>query len=244
MVTPAWAGPAPAGAVVDLDDTLYPQADYLAGAVAAVATAAGRLGLDRRSMADAFAASLAQGSDRGGTIDRALAALGVRPDEAAALVPALAGAFAAYAPPRLTCYPGAKEALARLRAGLPVVCLTDGNPDIQMAKLTGLGLAGGFDAIVLTDRLGGRSTRKPHPAGLWRAADLLGVSPNRLVVIGDRPDKDVAVAQACGARAIRIRQGEYAHAPDRPAAWAVTDDFPEAAAIVLEVLAGTGQRVP
>ena len=237
-VTAAWAGPAPEGAVVDLDDTLYSQADYLAGAVDAVASRAGRLGLDRRSMALAFAASLAHGSDRGGTIDRALDALGVRQDHAAAVVPALAAAFAAYAPKRLSCYPGTKDALAALRARLPVVCLTDGNPDIQMAKLAALGLTGAFDAIVMTDRLGGRSTRKPHPAGLLRAAEIVGVVPARLVVIGDRPDKDVAVARACGARAIRIRQGEYAHAPDRPEPWAGADNFPEAVAVVIDVLAG------
>ena len=45
VVTP-WTGPRPLGVVVDLDDTLYPQAEYLAGAARAVGAAAGRLGLD------------------------------------------------------------------------------------------------------------------------------------------------------------------------------------------------------
>ena len=65
----------------------------------------------------------------------------------------------------------------------------------------------------------------------------------RLLVIGDRPGKDVAVAAAVGARAIRVRQGEYADAPDAPAAWAVTGSFPDAAALALAVLTASPERV-
>ena len=64
----------------------------------------------------------------------------------------------------------------------------------------------------------------------------MGVPAARLLVIGDRPGKDVAVAAAVGARAIRIRQGEYADAPDVPQAWAVVDSFPAAADMALAVL--------
>ena len=62
--------------------------------------------------------------------------------------------------------------------------------------------------------------------------------PDRLLVIGDRPGKDVAVAATVGARAIRVRQGEYAGAPDEPRAWAVTGSFPEAADRALDALGG------
>jgi hypothetical protein len=44
------------------------------------------------------------------------------------------------------------------------------------------------------------------------------------------------VAAAVGARAIRVRQGEYATAPDEPRAWAVVDTFPAAAELALSVL--------
>jgi putative hydrolase of the HAD superfamily len=63
------------------------------------------------------------------------------------------------------------------------------------------------------------------------------VAADRLLVIGDRPSKDSAVAAAVGARAIRVRQGEHATAPDEPAAWAVTGSFPAAVAIALGALA-------
>jgi putative hydrolase of the HAD superfamily len=49
----------PLGVVVDLDDTLYPQAEYLAGAAAAVGAAAGVRGLDGAAVHAALAAELA-----------------------------------------------------------------------------------------------------------------------------------------------------------------------------------------
>lgn len=233
----------PLGVVVDLDDTLYPQAEHLAGAAAAVGATATALGLDGAAVHTALAAELAAGSDAGGTIDRALLRAGVPADDLARLVPPLVEAFTQHAPSRLEPYPGAEDALRALAAAAPLACLTDGNSTIQDAKLAATGLLPLLPVVVVTDRLGGRATRKPHPAGLLAVADRLGVPADRLLVIGDRPGKDVAVAAAVGARAIRIRQGEYASAPDEPRPWAVADSFPEAAAIALRALAAPPDRV-
>ncbi|SOE00254.1 HAD family hydrolase [Blastococcus haudaquaticus] len=231
---PPWDGAPPLGVVVDLDDTLYPQAEYLAGAAVAVGRAATRLGLDGDAVAGALAACLAAGSDAGGTIDRALLAVGVPETDLPGLVPPLVTAFTGHAPARLSPYPGVEAALRSLLAVVPVGCLTDGNPDIQAAKFAATGLEIPF--VVVTDALGGRAMRKPEPAGLTALAGRMGVPAGRLLVIGDRPGKDVAVAAAVGARAVRIRQGEYASAPDVPQAWAVVDSFPAAAALALSVL--------
>ncbi len=221
----------PAGIVVDLDDTLYPQAAYLAGAARAVGRAGAALGLDGLRLARLLRRELVAGSDTGGTIDRALLAYGAK--DPARLVRPLAEAFAGYRPRRLPLYPGAGRALAALRAAYPVVCLTDGNPVIQRAKLSATGLTGAFTAIVITDELGGRACRKPDPAGLLHAAGLLGVPAAELLVIGDRPGKDVAVAAALGARSIRVRTGEHAAAPNTPAPTAEAASLAEAAGLVL-----------
>ena len=236
MTAPGWAGPPPLGVVVDLDDTLYPQAEYLAGAATAVGAAAARLGLDGPALVAALTAELAAGSDRGGTIDRALTAVGVPAAELPELLPELVAAFTGHAPAMLPTFAAVVPALQALAGATPLACLTDGNPVIQRAKLTATGLAGLLPTVVITDELGGRAVRKPHAAGLLAVADLLGVPVGRLLVIGDRPGKDVAVAAAVGARAIRVRQGEYADAPDEPRAWAVTTSFPAAAALALAAL--------
>jgi FMN phosphatase YigB (HAD superfamily) len=232
---PGWDGPPPLGVVVDLDDTLYPQAEYLAGAAAAVGRAATGLGLDGDTVTAAFTARLAAGSDTGGTIDGALLAVGTAEADLPRFVPALVAAFTGHEPEWLTPYPGVAAALRSLSRAAPLGCLTDGNPAIQAAKLAAVGLPE-LAEVVVTDALGGRAFRKPHPAGLMTLAGRMGVPVDRLLVIGDRPGKDVAVAAAVGARAIRIRQGEYADAPDVPRAWAVVDSFPEAAELALSVL--------
>jgi len=227
----------PLGVVVDLDDTLFPQSAYLAGAAAAVADVARTRGLDRAAVHDALRAELALGSDRGGTIDRALLSVGVPVEELPAHVPSLVAAFTRYRPVRLELYPGARAALDALVATAPVACLTDGSPTIQRAKLAASGLDLLLPHVVITDALGGRELRKPHPAGLLAVAEWMGIRPHRLLVIGDRPAKDVAVAHAVGAQAIRIRQGEHAGAPDEPLAEAVVATFPDAVEVAMARLA-------
>jgi FMN phosphatase YigB (HAD superfamily) len=242
LAAPEWPGPPPLGVVVDLDDTLYPQAEHLAGAARAVGAAAAAAGLDGARVEAALAAELAAGSDAGGTIDRALLAVGVPAGRVPALVPDLVAAFLAFAPARLRPFPGVPDALADLAAVAPLACVTDGAPAGQRAKLAATGLGPLLPVLVITDELGGRAARKPRPDGLLAAAARLGVPADRLVVIGDRPGKDVAAAAAVGARAVRVRQGEYAAVPDDPPAWAVAGSFPEAAALVRPLLRLTRRR--
>ena len=226
-----------AAVTVDLDDTLFPQESWLRGAWAAVAGAAGTLGLDETAVHERLLAVAAQGSDGGRIIDRALVALGVADHELPALTPGLVAAFKAHAPHRLECYPCSATALAELRALVPLACITDGDPHVQRAKLRALGLVDSFDAVVFSDELG-REHRKPDPAPFLRAAALLGVDPAAMVHVGDRPAKDVAGAHAVGMRAIRVRSGEYAGVADGAAGgaapWRAFDD----AAGALRWLAG------
>jgi len=225
-----------AAVTVDLDDTLYPQAAFLDGAWEAVADAGCDAGIDRGRLLAALLAECARGSDRGSIIDRAVAHVGAP----AVSVPPLVAAFRTYAPPTLPPYPGALEALARLRALVPVACVTDGDPTIQRAKLGALGLERGFDAVVVSDELG-RDRRKPHPAPFLRALDLLGVEAANAVHVGDRPEKDVAGPAAAGMSAIRVRTGEYADAdvpPGCPAPLATVDDVRHAFGLITAWIAG------
>ena len=229
------------GVLVDLDDTLYPQARYLDLAWRAVAARGGERGLDPVALLAALRAEAAGGSARGGIIDRALARTGAPGTH----VPALLGAFRALDPVRLRPYPGAVRALAALRRRVPVALVTDGEVTGQRRKLAALGLDGAFDVVVLSD-LGGREHRKPHPRPFALALDGLGVAPEHAVVVGDRPDKDVAGAAAVGARAVRVGTGEYAARPDHPATWFRAATFADAVDALLPHLpagaARSGQR--
>lgn len=226
--------PRPVGFVVDLDDTLYSQADYLVAASAAVGRRSTELGHDGAAIERALAAVLRNGSDRGFTINEALDRCGVAQETE--LVARLVEAFVECRPDHLQCYPGVEDGLRTLRERGALACLTDGRPEIQRAKLTALGLNDAFDLVVITDELGGRRVRKPNPTGLVRIASEFNVSMTRLVVVGDRPDKDIVMARDCGARAVRIKQGEYADQPTLGAETTVSN-FREAvdAALALEV---------
>jgi len=63
-------------------------------------------------------------------------------------------------------------------------------------KLQALGCAELFDVVVANGEANGPPHLKPKPDGYLRAAQLLGVSPEKCLVIGDRPDADGAAAKA------------------------------------------------
>jgi putative hydrolase of the HAD superfamily len=87
---------------------------------------------------------------------------------------------------------------------------------IQRAKVRALAL--NVDVVVCSDD-NGREHRKPDPLPFRTALDALALEACDAVVVGDRPDKDVAGAIAAGMRAVRVRTGEYASRPDQPAPW-------------------------
>lgn len=211
----------------DLDDTLYPQRAWLEGAWPRVAGAAPAT-VDRGRFLRALEEIAAEGTDRGGIIDRALTRVGARDVEVAPLVEAFRG----HAPPVLEPYPGVAEGLKRLRRHVSLGLVTDGDPRIQRAKLSALGLTDAFDVVLYSDHFG-RHERKPHAMPFMRALAALGVEPACAVYVGDRPDKDVAGAQAAGIRAVRVRTGEYRDRPNRHRPWADVADFAAALCFLL-----------
>jgi putative hydrolase of the HAD superfamily len=218
----------------DLDDTFYPQAEWLRGAWGAVSKAAAATpGLDPAALESALVSICAEGSDRGRIIDRALAQIGAPETPLDSLIEA----FRSHAPRSLTPYPGARAALSRLRRAVAVGLVTDGDIGIQRAKLSALGLSEAFDVVMLSDAMG-RGRRKPHPAPFKGALAALDTRAEEAVYIGDRPDKDVAGAAAAGIRAIRVFTGEYASVPGTHEPWASAHDVVEA----IELVRSLGQQ--
>ena len=211
--------PVPSVVLFDLDDTLYPQRAWLTGAWRAVATRAADYGVEPDSMLRALLAVSSEGTDRGRIIDRALSLVGAPDVPVAPLV----DAFRAHAPERLDTYPGTHRALTMLSRRVPLGLVTDGDPVIQRNKLRALGLGGRFATIVFSDELG-REHRKPDPYPFEVALGRLGVVPEDAIFVGDRPEKDIAGADAAGIRSIRVRTGEYAALPDAPSPWASVRD--------------------
>ncbi|MCL4421820.1 MAG: HAD-IA family hydrolase [Actinobacteria bacterium] len=229
------APPTRIGAVLlDLDDTLYPQQDWLEGALDRVAEAGARYGADWMELRSALGDVISHGSDSGKVIDQALAQAGFPHIPVAPLVEA----FRSHAPEHLDLYPGVAQTMTFLKERAALALITDGDPAMQMAKLSALHIEAYLDAVVISDALG-REYRKPHPLAFTTALERLGAQPEASVMVGDRPDKDIAGAARLGIATIRVLTGEYKDLPNEPSPWATVKTFEELGPLLEPFLIGT-----
>lgn len=217
--------------VFDLDDTLYLQKTFLDAAWNVVADEASQLStVDSASWVERLTHFSNLGSDKGGIIDRAVAELA--PDVSIAR---LVDVFKSFRPVSLDLLPGVRESLSRLRTAVPIGLITDGDVDIQRAKIAALGLTDSFDVVVLSDEAG-REFRKPSPVPFLRALEALHLPPSHVVYVGDRPDKDVLGAHGVGIRAYRVRTGEYANVEGNLTPWRQSENVVDAIAELSDLL--------
>ena len=92
-----------------------------------------------------------------------------------------------------TFYPGAREAVAALRADGYAVGICTNKPEaLALALMAALGAEAAFDSLVGADTL---PVRKPDPAPFREAVARAGGHPSRAVMVGDtRTDHDTARA--------------------------------------------------
>ncbi len=88
------------------------------------------------------------------------------------------------------------------RSRLAVVSNFDYTPT-ALDILDRAGVAGLFEAIVVSDEVG---WRKPHPAIFAHALQRLQVTPSQALFVGDRADIDVVGAQRAGMHAVWINR--------------------------------------
>jgi len=99
---------------------------------------------------------------------------------------------------------GAARSVCRRQGTGPLGLLTNGPADIQRLKLAGTGLAGCFDAVVISGEVG---MGKPDPAVFAYALDRLGASPQTTVMVGDSWERDVLGALGAGLSAVWVAGG-------------------------------------
>ena len=100
--------------------------------------------------------------------------------------------------------PGAVEFLAAT-LHLPRAIVTNGNKPQVQRKISKLGLASHFQAVVTPEDCG---ARKPNPKIFLHALELLGVKPSEALMVGDNHDADIAPALALGMRMFRVNPSE------------------------------------
>ena len=110
---------------------------------------------------------------------------------------------------RDTCvpFPGAHPTLSLLRErGLGMALVTNGPVASQQPKIDGLGIAGYFHTILISEAEG---VRKPDAEIFRRATDTLGVAAAEAVMVGDNPETDIGGAKAFGMKAIWKRDESW-----------------------------------
>lgn len=211
--------PQPDCFVLDLDDTLYPESDYVRGGFnAAGSFAAARLGLP--GFGDACWQGFLRG-ERGRIFDTVLQSRYGLVD--AELVSDLVRAYRSHSP-LIALHLDASRFLDRARSiGLPLALITDGPAQSQRAKIEALALRDTFSPLVVTAELGAAKS-KPHPAAFELVQQALGPGL-RFVYIADNPHKDFLAPNRLGWTSVRIQRpgGLYSqtaaptpeHAPHR-----------------------------
>ncbi len=199
--------------IFDLDDTLYPEQDFVKSGYRAVASYASQF--CPHNSAEIFSAMMAAFRSQG----------------RAAVMPLVAGRFLGNAVPierlvdiyrshdpeidMLSGYPALLRSLAqRYRLGI----ITDGSPEVQRRKVAALHFGSVIDEIIFTWDYG-REKEKPHPFSFQLMLDRLDARPEEALFIGDNPEKDGIGAVNAGMRFIHLRI-------DDPSLAAVPPDIP------------------
>ena len=100
-------------------------------------------------------------------------------------------------------YPDVIEALIVLRPTHTLVLATKGDPDVQLCRISSLGVGSYFDKVCILDR-------KTEAEYLTIVRDI-GVSDSRVWVVGNSIKSDINPAIRAGLRAIWIPRGHWAY---------------------------------
>jgi len=204
--------------VFDLDDTLYPEREYVRSGFRAVGEwAEERLKLSQ-AIVRAELQALFDAEFRGDTFQWWLSEHGL-PES---LSDEMVRVFRTHTP-RITLYPDAERVLEELKPGYRLGLVTEGRRENQQGKIRALGLARWISAVVILgeeDRAEWKPSRKPFD----RMLGMLSVAGKEAVYVGDNPRKDFRGAREAGMATVRIRRPEGLHAMDEPSSAADAPD--------------------
>ena len=187
--------------IFDLDDTLYPERQFIRSGYHAVATeVTRRFGLSRRAALATLMRALRHGN-RG----QAFQTLCREHDLPLTIVAELVETIRTHAP-GLSLPPASAEALAAARArGWRLGVLTNGIPAVQARKAEALGLDALVDTIVYAHGCG-TGLGKPAGEAFETVLARLGSLPSDGVFVGDDPLCDIAGARLAGLRTVQVRR--------------------------------------
>lgn len=212
------------GVIFDLDDTLYPEKEYVKSGFKAVARFLGN---------EKFYDKLWQYFKQGiPAIDALLEELGRMPEKNAAL-----SVYRTH-DPEICLFEGAGELMQELRRrGIRTGIITDGRPEGQHRKLNALQMDLLADDIIITDELGGEQFRKPCDIAFRIMQRRWKLPPEEIVYVGDNTLKDFMAPKQLGMQSILFCGGDglYKSGEDTEAIQ-TADNYTELAELLFSML--------
>ncbi len=184
--------------VFDLDDTLYPEGQYV---IPRLESVAGHLQQHFGYSYD-FRGELIRGykaNITGNLFNVVLSKAGINVDKQ--YIDKLVKIYRS-GHLDLTCYPDVIPALEYWCERLYLGLVTDGNPNSQRSKIDALDISGFFHEIIITAELSPKAV-KPSPKPFKILQDKLGLKGNAMYV-GDNPELDVPGCRKLGWATARI----------------------------------------
>jgi len=195
--------------IFDLDDTLYPERQYVRSGYAAACdhlrSAMGKDGPFEQFLWNRFCRGEAAGAfdDLSKTYKLRLSDSDIRE---------LVNVYRTHRPD-VRPYESIPDLLGMLHGRFKLGLLSDGFLPAQRLKLEALGLGRFFEEVVFTEDIG-RDAWKPSPAGFERIAELLGASHRACAYVADNPAKDFVAPNQLGWLTIRYLQPGQVHADE------------------------------
>lgn len=192
--------------VLDIDDTLFLERDYVRSGFDTVGTwVSSQLGLEGFGT---LAWSAFEAGSRHRIFDEVLKSFGYPSDPS--LIEQMVARYRNHSPV-IGLAPDARDALDRWHGRVALAAITDGPLMSQRAKATTLALDAWVQPIVFTAALGD-GMGKPHPAAFEFVQEQLGVDGSHCVYVADNPSKDFIAPKKLGWQTVRVRRPLGLHA--------------------------------
>lgn len=185
--------------VIDMDDTVYLERDYVRSGFLAVDQYVRDHGAPPGFFE--FAWRMFCDGATGDIFDRAIEAMSL-PDVVA--VGNLVDCYRQHVPD-IMMTDDSTGFLKSIDGRVPVALITDGPAVSQRNKITALGLDAYLDEIVVTEERGS-SWHKPSSRGFAHLQEHFSVEPSQCIYLADNPAKDFQAPDALGWRTLRIRR--------------------------------------
>lgn len=189
--------------IFDLDDTLYPEIDYVISGFKVVSKyISNKINMKSDQVFNKLLKLFEQ--DRNNVFDRLLQSYDVDKEIVKECVNLYRNHF-----PDIKLTEEVHELLQLLKEnGFKIGIITDGRPEGQWNKIKALGLEKYCDSIIVTDELGGIEYRKPSEIPYKKILQELGIEGKEAVYIGDNPVKDFITANKLGMFTIMFKNNK------------------------------------